>query len=152
MRFHPLLSARDPLRKDHRQGPLGLTVGRKAIMKNRFAILLGVASIGLASVALASDPVDIYVSPSVLVLDSRTTSPITVHAEVKLSEVNTDTVQLNGIPAAAVFADARGELVAKFDIFAVKALAQESPELTLTLTAELKDGSEICGIDIVPVR
>ena len=71
---------------------------------------------------------------------------------MKLSTVNAATVQLNGIPAKSVFADSRGELVAKFDIAAVKALAELSPELTLTLTADLKDGSEITGIDVVQVR
>ena len=125
---------------------------RKVLMKNWFAVFSGIASLGLASVALASDPVDIYVSPSVLVLQSKTASPITVHATVKLSTVNAATVQLNGIPAKSVFADSRGELVAKFDIAAVKALAELSPELTLTLTADLKDGSEITGIDVVQVR
>ncbi len=121
-------------------------------MKMRLQILLGMTAIGMTSIALASDPVEIDVSPSVLVLKSKTTSPITVHASVRLSDVDQATVQLNGIPAQSVFADDRGELVAKFPVSAVKALAGGLPELALTLTADLKDGPEITGTDIVPVR
>ncbi len=121
-------------------------------MKIGAQMLAGVASFVVAAVVIAADlTVVSVVSPSVLVLGSRTTSAVTVHAQIKRSEVLANSVRLNGIPATSVFADARGELVAKFDIGQIKALVTP-PEATLTLTAERTDGSEITGTDVVPVR
>jgi len=48
-------------------------------------------------------------------------------------------------------ADCRGELVAKFDEAAVKAIV-EPPSATLTLTGMTIDGDEFSGSDTVKVR
>lgn len=91
------------------------------------------------------------VSPSVLVLASKSTVAVTVHAQVRLSLVQAGTVRLNGVAPYAVFADNRGELVAKFDLATIKAMVTP-PEATLTLTAVMKDGSPLVGVDTITVR
>lgn len=121
-------------------------------MKTPLKTLATILSLALASVAQAGDLVVVsVVSPSVIVLGSKSTTAVTVHAEVKRSEVIADTVRLNGIRARSVFADSCGDLVAKFDIGLVKAIV-EPPSATLTLTAELTSGGELTGTDTVPVR
>lgn len=121
-------------------------------MRLKHRIIAGAVCTLIAATLWAAEPVNIMVSPNVLALTSRTTADLTVHADVKWALVDAASVTLNGLPALSVFADDCGDLVAKFDRDAVKALANGSPEITLTLTAVLMDGTEIVGSDTIRVR
>jgi hypothetical protein len=111
-------------------------------------LVLGVA----AAAWSAADIVDINVTvqPKTLVLNSKGTW-VTVHADIAYATVSPETVKLEGVSAAATFADARGDLVAKFPVAAIKALVSP-PEASLTLTGVRKDGVCFTGSDAVAVK
>jgi len=94
--------------------------------------------------------VQIVVSPHTLVLSSPG-SWVSVHTNVPFGAVDRSTLELNGIAVAWTKADARGNLVAKFDMDAVKAIV-EIGEATLTLTGELLDGQLIDASDTITVK
>ena len=96
--------------------------------------------------------VSIKCSPSVVVLHAIAAGDcLTVHTDLRFRDVDTASpVQLNGLPAYAVFSDSRGYLVAKFDLTELRDLLS-LPSTTLTLTGFTDDGSGFAGSDEVRV-
>jgi hypothetical protein len=95
------------------------------------------------------DGVQIVVSPHTLVLSSPG-AWVSVHTNVPFGAVDRSTLELNGIAVAWTKADSRGNLVAKFDMDAVKAIV-EPGEATMTLTGELLSGEPIDASDTITV-
>lgn len=119
------------------------------------------SSVILALLVLALTPlraadatvaVDVQCSPSVVVLHSVAAGDcLTVHTDLRFSSVDrTVPVELNGLPAYSVFADNRGNLVAKFNLTALRELLT-LPATTLTLTGVTTDGQVFSGSDVVRV-
>ena len=106
---------------------------------------------------LASDQdltVSVKVSPNTIALNSRVHA-VTVHAGIPYSIVDPGSVTLEGIPATFTFPDARGNLVAKFDMRDVREIV-EPPEATFELCGLFReaDGSlgSFSGTDTVRVK
>ena len=113
--------------------------------------LLAVAVVVATMVSVcAADGLNIRIAPNTLVLGSDGTL-LTVHTDVALSSVDTSSIILDGIPVSWTKADSKGNLVAKFDLNAVKAISTP-PEIELTMTLTLKDGTEISGSGTIAVR
>jgi hypothetical protein len=112
--------------------------------------LLLALSAGLVSAdADGAEEVTIVVSPNVVNLDSEGTW-VTVHAEISYSLVAGLEVFLNDIAVNFTKSDARGELVAKFNIDDVKDILSEG-EVDLTLSGSTHDGDDFIGTDTVMV-
>ena len=108
----------------------------------------------LGSEALSVDDlqeIEIQISPHTLVFDAKTTSAVTVHADIAYSAVAAATVKLNDIPVKVTFSDSRGQLVAKFSLTAVKSIVSP-PSAVLTLTGTTKDGTPFAGSDVIGVK
>lgn len=99
--------------------------------------------------ASSTTTVDIQVSPATIIIKEEG-EWVTVHAAIPYSDVATDTVALEGIPAALTFADACGDLVAKFALEDVLTIIAP-PEATLTLTGVTGAGDLFEGSDTVRV-
>lgn len=127
-------------------------------MKRFTPILLPVLFLSLLTAARAAptppadEIVEIQVSPHTILLSWKAKGDVrvTVHAEVDYSDVATFTVELGGFPALSTFADARGNLVAKFEYEDVRTLVAEG-YATLVLTGSLKSGTTFRGEDSVRV-
>lgn len=94
--------------------------------------------------------ITIVVSPAVLTLGTPG-NWVTVHTDISCSEVDRETLLLNGIVPEVVKADNHGDLVAKFvrgDIEAIVA----PPEATLTLTGLTVSGAPFSGSDTIVVQ
>jgi hypothetical protein len=115
------------------------------------AACLVVLIVGVGAQALADATVPSQVSPNTIVLKSKSTVGVTVHADIALRLVSPESVRLNGLEPYAVFADSRGQLVAKFDIDAVEHIVSK-PSTTLTLTGVTVDGDTFSGSDTVAVK
>ena len=126
----------------------------KLAIKMLCCALLLALSAGLA--AADADEVTIVVSPNVVNLDSVGTW-VTVHAEISYYDVEEFTVSLDGIPVVYIKSDARGELVAKFNLDDVKGLLNNDDilskgEVDLTLDGITSDGHEkFTGTDTIKV-
>lgn len=107
------------------------------------------AETSLARVASSSMTVDIAVAPSTIIIKDKG-EWITVHAVIPYSSVEAETVLLDGIDAVSTFADARGELVAKFDHEEICAIVAP-PQASLTLTGMTTAGEPFEGVDTVRV-
>jgi hypothetical protein len=92
-------------------------------------------------------PIDI--APSMLVLDSPGTC-VTVHAEIAYGDVDHDSLLMNGVSPSYTKADARGELVVKFEREDIQNIVSP-PEATLTLTGLTVDGTPFTGSDTITV-
>ena len=116
------------------------------------AVVLCVA-LGVNWVLFADDnadmPIDITVSPSTLVMGSQGVW-VTVHADIPYNVVDGITVTLNDVPVNFTKADNRGELVAKFQIDAIKGIVSP-PSAELTLSGLTKDGVAFSGTDTIRV-
>lgn len=111
---------------------------------------LAVVSVSPALRAAESVPEGgIAVSPSTLVMGSQGVW-VTVHADIPYRIVDTASVTLNGVPVTATFADNQGELVAKFQIDAIKGTVS-SPSAEVELVASTLDGEEFIGTDTIRV-
>ena len=99
--------------------------------------------------ATAGD-VAVVVAPKTLLLSELQGGEITVHATIAYSQVDCATLTLNGIPVTWTKADSRGELVAKFDEAAVKAIVS-APSAVLTLKGATVDGEAFEGSATVRV-
>lgn len=97
------------------------------------------------------DPIGVAISPQLLILDTVQGGQVTVHTSIAFRSVDRASVCLNGIAAAATFADSRGQLVARFQEELVEAIV-EVPSAVLTLTGLYLDGSAFSGSDTVQVR
>jgi len=107
------------------------------------------AETSFARAASSSMTVDIAVAPSTIIIKDEG-EWVTVHAVIAYSSVDAETVLLDGITAVSTFADARGELVAKFDHAEICAIVAP-PQATLTLTGLTTGGEPFEGIDTVRV-
>jgi len=126
---------------------------KKKMGRAYFVMLgLGVAVALLCSggYLLAQVATDITIAPQTLVLSSKSTAWVTVHTDLPYGAVQSASVTLDGIPIAWSKADSRGYFVAKFQIAAIKGIA-EPPSVELTLEGVLQDGQTFTGTDIVPV-
>jgi hypothetical protein len=96
--------------------------------------------------------IEITISPKTLSLGSVSGSStgVTVHADIPLSEVDTATLELEGLPLVYAKSDNHGDLVAKFDRDDVCAIVAP-PSATLTLTGAKLDGTPIAGTDTISV-
>ncbi|MGB2821622.1 MAG: hypothetical protein WBF17_11615 [Phycisphaerae bacterium] len=97
-----------------------------------------------------ADGVQIVVAPNTLVL-SAPGAWVSVHTNLPFGSVDRSTLELNGLAVAWTKADSRGNLVAKFDIDAVKAIV-EPDEATLTLTGAMLDGEPFAASDTISVK
>jgi len=114
-------------------------------------LLISILVSGAASGGGRTTEVVIRIAPSVLHMDKDQGGEVTVHAGIPLGEVDTSSITLSGIPALHTKADARGNLVAKFNEDEVKA-AISPPEATLTLTGLTVDDNPLEGSARVVVR
>jgi hypothetical protein len=115
-------------------------------------VLACVLLLGLSLVLRAASSVPaggILVSPSTLVMGSQGVW-VAVHADIPYSSVDSATVSLNGIPVTATFADNQGDLVAKFQIDAVKGTVSV-PQSEVVLVAMTHAGEEFVGTDTIRV-
>ena len=96
---------------------LALAIGTSAIMANKAADGEGIC---------------IVISPKTLVL-SKNTACVTVHSNLPIGMVDCGSLLLDGVPPVLTKADSCGDLVAKFDDQAIKAIVQPG-QTTLTLT------------------
>ena len=115
-------------------------------------VLSGALGIGLAGIAMANSAVDgdeptMMVSPSTIVLAKVST--LTVHTNIVATEVESGSVDLDGLAPTGVGADTLGHLVAKF---AVADLCLASGEVTLTLSGAFTDGTKFSASDVVSVK
>jgi len=112
-----------------------------------FAVLL---TLGIGSQAASAGEIAIQVSPSTINLAYQGTR-VTVHADIPYGAVLPDSVvTLNGIAATSTFADDCGDLVAKFDVDAVKRIIAP-PSADLTLEGIDRTGERFSGTDTVRV-
>jgi hypothetical protein len=102
------------------------------------------------AVCAESIEISIVISPKVIVFDSQSTW-LTVHTDIALSDVDTGSIKLNDLAVSWTKADARGNLVAKFDINEVKAIVAPD-EAAFVLTGLTTEGVPFSGTEIVPVR
>jgi len=115
-------------------------------------VLLGIGVLfGEAFPGPENGEVFILVSPQTLLLNSSQGGLVTVHAAIPYNQVDTFSIELGGVAAEFTKADARGDLVAKFDEDAIKALVSP-PSAVLALTGVTVDGEAIYGEDEVQVR
>ncbi len=116
----------------------------------KFKVLFALVCIALMATMtpLASHadiPVTIDVAPNVINLGSSSTW-VTVHTDIAFTVVNTTSVVLN-VGSGTVsndfcFADERGNLVAKFDMNAVKALFETVESIDVDFTFELSGATD----------
>ena len=125
----------------------------------RKVVVLTVAAcvlLGLMGQAFSSnngrtdDPLGVAVSPQTLLLSSDQGGRVTVHTSIPYRSVDPGTLELNGVPVAAVGADSLGHIVANFDEGAIKSIVAP-PEAMLTLTGNYTDGEPFAGSDTVRV-
>jgi hypothetical protein len=101
-----------------------------------------VLAIGLFVGVAPANEIGIQVSPSTVNLQYEGTV-VTVHADIPYRGVITATLELNGVPVWWTKADARGDLVAKFDVDRVKSIiSPPSANLKLTGFVEASDDGE----------
>ena len=119
------------------------------------AAILALLVLALAPLraADATVSVDVQCSPSTVVLHAVAAGDcLTVHTDLRFSSVDrTVPVELNGLAAYSVFPDNRGNLVAKFNLTALRGLLT-LPATTLTLTGVTTDGQVFSGSDVVRVQ
>lgn len=120
----------------------------------RFAVVPCVLLLvfGLWTNVAPAEEVDIQVSPSTINLAYQGTV-VTVHAEIPYAGVVTASLELNGVEVWWTKADARGELVAKFDVDRVKDIVSPpSAELKLIGVVNTSTGQvPFSGTDTVKV-
>jgi hypothetical protein len=108
------------------------------------------AGISIANKPNQGDGINITISPRTLVLDQRTAC-VTVHSNIPISAVVTESLLLEGIAPVLVKADACGDTVAKFSSVDVKAVVAPGPA-TLTLTGILVDGTAFAASSTITVK
>jgi hypothetical protein len=130
--------------------------------KVRFAVssslllLLAVFFIQPLPAETGEETIEIQVSPQTILLNWKALGNVklTVHADVNFSlGFDRFDVSLDGVQAAYVYSDDRGDLVAKFNFWDIAALVREQgvETATLTLVAVSEDGTIYVGSDQVRV-
>ena len=115
-------------------------------------ILLVFAGIGFTALnATAEEIVSVQVAPHMMLLGKVQSGEVTVHVGIPYSIVVESTIQMNGVDVSWTKSDDCGNLVAKFDEDAVKAVLQV-PSTTLTLSGSTTGGVDFSGSDTVKVK
>jgi hypothetical protein len=123
-------------------------------------IIVGIVCGSLTSLAWANNTgEDLIVSPQVIVLDNNTTPSLTLHAGTDFdaqAEVQLVITALNGTESVSfeptiIYADALGDLVAKFDAAEIKEVLKESGPGVYLFDLQVK-GSDGVYTAEVPVR
>lgn len=125
-------------------------------MKNALLVGMLLVVVGFAGTQAWSSSLDpgepaIAVSPSTLVLSSKSNTCVSVHSNIPFRAVVRNTVEMNGLTPYALFPDSQGYLVAKFhrsDVVAIVA----PPSATMTLTGALVTGVEFEASDTIVVK
>jgi hypothetical protein len=124
---------------------------RNLVSFSLFAFLVMAVVAGSVATSCAADiEINIIVQPKTLVLDSES-EWLTVHTDIALSAVDTTSLTLNGLAVSWTKADAKGNLVAKFDINEVKAMVVPG-DVVFVLDGLKNDGVSFSGTDTIPVR
>ncbi len=119
------------------------------------AICLAIGLIAMSpSIGRAQDAT-IKVAPNVLVISSQGTK-VTIHSNIPAGTVNVSTLGLSidgagSLIPISTFADARGQLVAKFDMEEVKGIVNV-PSTVLTLAGIYFDGGSFSASDVIDVK
>jgi len=115
------------------------------------ACMLALLVMTFVTGSMAADMgINIIVQPKVLVIASES-EWLTIHTDIALSAVDTSSLAVNGLPVSWTKADAKGNLVAKFDIEEVKAMVAPG-EVVFELTGLTNDGVSFSGTDTVCVK
>ena len=107
-----------------------------------------------SAIAQSGEEVKIKISPNAISEVAQGPRNLTVHVDIAYGLVDAGSVELDGIEAASIFPDDRGDLVAKFAMDRVRdritdAVRQEGDlSLTLTGTAE---GNPFSGTDSIRI-
>lgn len=114
--------------------------------------LLGLSPVSSTVPAVAADTlaIAIQISPSVLVVGSSG-DWVTVHTDLPLSLADPATLALDAVPAELVYADACGNLVAKFDRRTIESMVGMGTA-TLTLSGLTDDAVPFSGDDTITVK
>lgn len=114
-------------------------------------LALGLVAVEVCSgnAASAGDEMVIIVSPKTLVLRAPI-GGVTVHTNIPWVTVDCSTLDLNGLAPTSSSSDDCGDLVAKFDADAVKAIVAPG-EATLTLSG-VADGVAFAVSDTITVK
>jgi len=114
-------------------------------------VAVAVLTLATAGIVVAAEiPVEVQVSPATIVLGAPCTW-VTIHTDIPAAGVVAGTVELNGVVATIVKADARGNLVGKFDFDAIT--ADLSPgEAVMDFAGAYANGDTFVGSSVVPVR
>ena len=124
---------------------------RRVVLTCLFAIVAMSYIVGLpASTCAEPLTINIKISPNTLAMDAETVW-LTVHTDIALSAVDTTSIEIDGLAVSWTKADARGNLVAKFDINEVKSMVAPG-EVVLTLTGVRNDGVAFMGSDAIVVK
>lgn len=113
------------------------------------SLLAILAGTGIASVPDTIE-IEAKVSPHTIFLDSDTPW-LTVHTDIAYWLVERESLELSGLPVAWTTIDDQGNLVAKFDMAAVKERIAP-PVAIFELTGRTTDGVPFAGTDTVTVR
>ena len=126
----------------------------KVIKEKKSFLLLSICALTLVLLAgtvfSQTESIQIKVSPSTIVIGSDVTW-VTVHTDIPLRAVDCSTVTLNSISVAWTKADAKGNLVAKFNFNKIENIVAP-PKAILTLRGFTKDSIPFAGSDTVVVR
>ncbi|MCD4703265.1 MAG: hypothetical protein K8R64_03040 [Methanosarcinaceae archaeon] len=114
-------------------------------------VFISLAYIGIAFADTSPEPdtIDIQIAPATLNLNLEGPM-VTVHADIAYSKVDTNTLELNGVPASDTYSDDRGNLVARFDPTLIRETVDQ-PEGTLTFTGKMLVGTSFTGEETVRV-
>ena len=125
----------------------------------RRRLLAGISVLVLATAILAGpahsggrsdDPLGVAVSPQTFILDAEQGS-VSVHTSIPFSSVDrTKSVTLNGVEALYLKADDCGNLVAKYDEYAIEETVAP-PAATMVFKGFYTDGGVFSGTDTVRV-
>jgi len=121
------------------------------VLRNSLAIVFLGLVLSLPLTVYTQEIIDIQVSPNVLNLQNQG-QVVTVHTEIAYSQVDAETVTMNGVEINSWKADDQGNFVAKFlmsEIFGLPLNIGEENELILTGTKY--DGTTFTGTDWILV-
>ncbi len=123
-------------------------------MRSKLAVAATVCALVIVgqvwSNSRTEDPLGVAVSPQTLILSLDQGGAVTVHTAIRFSAVDGSSLTLTGVAADGVWADSRGNLVARFSEAEVEALVAP-PSAVLTLEGMMKDATAFAGSDVVRV-
>jgi hypothetical protein len=126
---------------------------RRSVFSGNATILGLILLLAAFAVPAAADEANIVVQPHTLAMQSLG-GTVSVHTDIEYGAGAPWTATLNGLEAYLCKSDLRGNLVAKFNLEAVKAMAEgsSSPQLTLSFVA-IPSGAEgtFTGTDSITI-